>query len=150
MPREISVAIAGQSDRDDVVILLSRQLAEHEIRLPDASLRGAVDRVLADKRLGFLLVARHRVVPVGVAYVSFVWTLERGGLTAWLEELYVVPERRDGGIGLLMLTAVLERARERGCAAIDLEVDITHERAAHLYMREGFEQLERNRWVKFL
>jgi len=150
MPQEINVTIAGLSDRDDVVTLLSRQLTEHEIRLPDASVQKAVDGVLADSRLGFLLVAKDREVPVGVAYVSFIWTLERGGLTAWLEELYVVPERRDGGIGLQMLEAVLERAQHNGCAAVDLEVDITHERAAHLYMRSGFEQLNRSRWVKFL
>ncbi|MDI6807801.1 MAG: GNAT family N-acetyltransferase [Candidatus Eisenbacteria bacterium] len=82
--------------------------------------------------------------------ISIAWTLERGGLTAWLEELYVVPERRECGIGSLMLGAVLERVREHGCAAIDLEVDITHDRATHLYMREGFEQLNRSRWAKFL
>ena len=106
--------------------------------------------MLADRDRGFILVALNDKRPVGVAYVSFTWTLEHGGKSAWLEELYVVPDQRDRGIGRAMLQGVLQRARENGCAAVDLEVDTQHARAERLYAREGFKPHTRNRWVRAL
>ena len=87
---------------------------------------------------------------VGVAYVSFTWTLEHGGRTAWLEELYVVPELRGGGIGGALLDAALDLARARSCRAMDLEVESDHARAANLYVRAGFRAHTRTRYVKKL
>jgi GNAT superfamily N-acetyltransferase len=103
--------------------------------------------MLGEPRLGFILLAREGAA-VGVAWVSTTWSLEHGGLTAWLEELYVVPERRSSGIGRALLLDVIERTRKLGCAAIDLEVDVEHARAEHLYQREGFSRLPRARWVR--
>jgi GNAT superfamily N-acetyltransferase len=134
------------SERDAAVALLLAQLADHAIDTPRAAVERAVDGLLADPRRGFLLVEPG----VAVAWVSFTWALEHGGLTAWLEELYVVPDRRGSGIGTRLLREAERRARAAGCAAVDLEVDVEHGRAADLYRREGFVPLPRARWVKKL
>ncbi|MBA2521866.1 MAG: GNAT family N-acetyltransferase [Solirubrobacterales bacterium] len=76
--------------------------------------------------------------PDGFAQVSFrpsVWADEPVG---YLEELYVVPDRRGEGIGRAIMDAVLELARERGAAGIELvtgEADIA---ARGLYESVGF------------
>ena len=49
-----------------------------------------------------------------------------------------------------MLRKALAVAREAGCRAVDLEVGADHERAEHLYEREGFRRLVCNRWVRKL
>jgi GNAT superfamily N-acetyltransferase len=85
-----------------------------------------------------------------VAVLAFAWALEHGGLVAWLDELFVVPERRGGGMGRELLRRALEVARERGCRAVDLEVDSEHARAERLYERERFASLSRKRWVRRL
>ncbi len=85
-----------------------------------------------------------------MAYVSFTWTLEHGGKSAWLEELYIVPAERNRGVGRAMLATVLQQANAADCAAVDLEVDTTHARAGPLYAREGFTPLSRARWVRAL
>ena len=95
-----------------------------------------------------LLVARDGDAVVGVAYVSFVWALEHGGLSAWLEELYVLPALRGQGVGGRLLDQVLALARARGCAAVDLEVEAEHARSASLYARAGFRAHARARWVR--
>ena len=133
---------------DDVVALLRRQLDEHGMQV--AELGGAVRRVFEDESLGRLLVAARGSELVGVAYLSFVFTLEYGGNTAWLEELYVPPPERERGVGTALLAAVVSTAEAAGCHAIDLEVDATHARAADLYARNGFQPVARRRMNRLL
>jgi GNAT superfamily N-acetyltransferase len=132
------------------VELLVRQMKEHRIRTPRADVAAAVRGMLRQPRRGFILIARRGSGHIGVAYVSFTWSLEHGGHTAWLEELYVLPEERNGGIGKRMLLAAIARARRAGCAAMDLEVAHGQRRAEHLYRRERFRPLGRSRWVLML
>src|SRR5262249_42126725 len=102
----------------------------------------------AEPRRGCIFVARDGDRLVGVAYVSFIWSLEHGGHAAWLEELYVLPAERSRGIGSALLTAAVDFARADGCAAVALEVEADHVRAANLYARNGFERHSRARWVR--
>jgi GNAT superfamily N-acetyltransferase len=105
--RGIDIRSAIASDGEIVTRLLMSQLSEHSIDTPRDAIRRAVDGVLADLGRGFILIAEQGSSNVGVAYVSFTWTLEHGGKSAWLEELYVVPDERNQGIGRAMLAAVL-------------------------------------------
>src|SRR5579872_1065229 len=89
-------------------------------------------------------------VPVGLAYLAYTWTLEHGGQSAWLDELYVVPGERSRGVGTALLRAALDHAARRGCRAVDLEVEAAHARAARLYAREGFRPHHRARWYRRL
>lgn len=150
-PREaFRIEPVTHDDRDDAVRLLVAQLREHGIDTPEDAVRIAVDGALGVPSRGRLLVVRDGAQAIGVAYVSFVWALEHGGHSAWLEELYVVPERRAGGVGTALLHAAMGVAEVEGCVALDLEVEASRERVTSLYRREGFEQHARTRWVKRL
>ena len=150
VPTSVVIRPATEADREVVINLLLVQLHEHGIPIQMAELAAAVNGVLDRPERGKLFVATLQGIPVGVAYLSFTWTLEHGGMTAWLEELYVIPDQREKGIGRMLLTALCEHAAAQGCAAVDLEVDATHQRAAHLYTRENFSPLDRRRWVRLL
>ena len=143
-----AVEIAGTSDRAALLALLAAQFEELEIPLEADRLAAAVDGVLGGPERGSFLIARLNGQPVAVAYLSFQWSLEHGGRSAWLEELYVVPALRDRGIGRDLLLAACGHAAGRGCAAMDLEVEQDHARAARLYAREGFRPHRRARWVR--
>jgi GNAT superfamily N-acetyltransferase len=130
-----------------VVAMLAAQLEEHAIPLAPELLAEAVAGALLDDGRALILVARDGARPVGLAFLSFQWTLERGGRVVWLEELYVLPELRGRGTGGLLLQATLDVARERGCRAVELEVETSHARAANLYARAGFQQLDRAHWT---
>jgi GNAT superfamily N-acetyltransferase len=66
---------------------------------------------------GFMLVARAPDgSPIGVAYASSLLSLEHGGASGWIEELYVLPQWRGRGIGSRLITEVVARAKESGCA----------------------------------
>lgn len=141
---------ATASDASDLLRLLSVQLREHHVQLEDAGLARAIDGVLADPARGFFLLLERDGRRVGAAYVSYVWALEHGGHSAWLEELYVEPAHRAAGLGTELLRAVLAECEARGCAALDLEIDADHERVRSLYRRHGFHELPRRRLAKRL
>jgi len=134
---------ARPEDAGTVISLLAAQLDEHAIPLARELLARSVTAALADDSRALILVAREGGHSVGVAFVSFQSSLERGGRIAWLEELYVLPDRRGAGIGSRLVQATLDVARERGCMSVELEVESSHARAAHLYRRAGFRPLER-------
>ncbi|GAB4533778.1 MAG: GNAT family N-acetyltransferase [Anaerolineae bacterium] len=146
MPIERAVA----ADIDSIFDLLAAQFDEHNIQTPDAALRQAIAEVLQNKGLGLFLVARHGDEVIGLAALSFAWTLEYAGKTAWLDELYVLPAWRGQGVGRALLRQAIAEAQASGCRAIDLEVDEAHRRAERLYQREGFRRLARTRWARAL
>jgi GNAT superfamily N-acetyltransferase len=130
--------------------LLAIQLREHQVRIARGKIEATVGEVIRKPSLGFVMLARAEGAVVGVAYVSHQWTLEYGGLTAWLEELYVIPEWRNRGVGRRLLRCVIDHASRIGCAAVDLEVEREHRRSEHLYERMGFRRYDRARWAKRL
>lgn len=143
----LDIVRATHADREVVQTLLAAQLDEHAIPLAPERLAEAVRGALADDGRAVVLLGREGGQTLAVAYLSFQWTLERGGLVLWLEELYVLPAHRNRGIGSRVLEAALDLARARGCLAVELEVEASHARAARLYARAGFEALDRVHWT---
>ena len=141
---------AKRSDRDELVALLEVQLSEHHVETEREALAAAVEGVFEDPRRGFFVVAREGERLIGLAFVAFSFTMEHMGQGAWLEELYVVPERREAGVGGRLLSAAMAKARAAGCVAMDLEVEHDHARAANLYVRTGFRAHRRTHYTRKL
>lgn len=147
---DVQVRPVTAADRGAVVALMLAQFREHDIGLDGAGVQRAVDGVLQQPEWGRLLLATHAGTPVGFAALSFIWTYEHGGRAVWLEELYVEPAQRGRGIGRMLLQSAYRVAAQAGAIAMDLEVDVAHRRAEHLYEREGFVRLNRARWSRRL
>jgi ribosomal protein S18 acetylase RimI-like enzyme len=81
--------------------------------------------------------------PVGVALIRFREAVFHDKLDAYLEELYVAPDHRGGGLGRALLERVLDIARERGAGRIDLGTSTDDVAARHLYESLGFSSEER-------
>jgi len=144
---EIQVRLANQRDIDAVSALLEAQLREHQMTPPAEALRASIRSVIDDARHGFILLAAGPDnFAVGVAYASSLLSFEHGGVSGWVEELYVTPARRGQGIGSRLLERVISSAKELGWRALDLEVDANHERAIALYRRHHFLPHSRSRF----
>jgi len=130
------------------VPLIEAQYREHRISIGGARLRSALQALVHGH--GVVLLARSGKSAAGVAAISWTWTVERGGRTAWLDELYVVTELRGRGIGRRLLLRAMAEARRAGCRSMELEVVRGHGRAARLYLRERFARLPRTRYSRRL
>lgn len=139
---------ARPKDLTGLLDLMQKQFIEHEIEFDHDQLETAIIHLLIHEELGFALVAKDGDQVVGVAVIPFAWTLEHGGKSAWLDELYVLSGYRNSGIGMLLIERMMKEAKKAGCLAVDLEVAEEHRRAEALYKRMGFEKLARSRWVR--
>jgi ribosomal protein S18 acetylase RimI-like enzyme len=65
--------------------------------------------------------------------------------STWLSALWVDPSTRGTGLGLRLIEAVAEWAREQGSSAVTLSVTTNNPAAEALYARAGFTETGRRR-----
>lgn len=105
----------------------------------DAShIADALAHLLADGRLGGVWLARFDGVPVGYLIAVYVFSLEHLGLTAEIDELYVAPDHRAGGVGASLLRAAEAAAAEAGCTNVFLQLGRRNHGARRFYARHGY------------
>jgi ribosomal protein S18 acetylase RimI-like enzyme len=80
--------------------------------------------------------------PEGLALLRFRPSLWTQTLDCYLEELYVVPDRRGRGTGRALMEAAMELARENGAAHMDLGTGEDDVAARALYESLGFNNRE--------
>jgi ribosomal protein S18 acetylase RimI-like enzyme len=140
MGREIEIRRAGPEDAAAIARLLHDFNTEYSEPTPGV-------RALTEYSRGLLAAGEMTVLlagggPDGISLVRFrtgVWT---GEPEAHLQELYVVPALRGGGIGRALLEATIAVARENGATGIDLNTGATDTAARALYESAGFSNRE--------
>jgi GNAT superfamily N-acetyltransferase len=103
----------------------------------DASMLASVERIIGRDDAEYLLAGERD--PVAVAQVRYRWSVWWEAEDCWLEDLYVRPEARGEGVGRTLVEAVLDRARERGCRRVELDVNSENPAAIALYGSLGFD-----------
>jgi GNAT superfamily N-acetyltransferase len=82
--------------------------------------------------------------PHGLAVLRFRPSLWKRALDCYLEELYVVPDRRGRGIGRALMHAAIELARQQGATEMSLATGEDDVAARALYESLGFTNRERS------
>jgi GNAT superfamily N-acetyltransferase len=103
-----------------------------------ARLAAVLTRGLADERLARAWLAFVDGRPAGYLFVVFVYSLEYQGLTAEIDELFVLPEHRGRALGTRLLVAAQDVCRGTGCTKFFLQLGRANEDARRFYRRHGF------------
>lgn len=85
-------------------------------------------------------------VAVGVILASEFMSIKFPGPGLWIEELYVTPAYRRGGIGRRLVDTFLEWAWRQGYRGVELEAYRMNTAASILYRSLGFRRLARERY----
>ena len=140
MTAEHAIRRAEVADAEDVGRLLHDFNTEYDDYTPGAEAMG--------RRIGQLLASADVTVllggdgPDGLAVLRFRPSLWSETLDCYLEELYVVPDRRGGGLGRALMEAAMETARAEGAGYMDLGTAETDTAARALYEKLGFSNTE--------
>jgi GNAT superfamily N-acetyltransferase len=122
-----------------VIFQLIGELADYE-RLRHKMVGNVNDlhrHLFGEMRFAHALMADWDGGPAGFALYFFNYStfLCRPGL--YLEDLFVRPEHRGQGIGLALLAALEQRARDTGCGRLEWSVLDWNESAIEFYRRFG-------------
>jgi ribosomal protein S18 acetylase RimI-like enzyme len=130
------VRLATPHDSEDVArLMIAFRDWTSRSEPDDGRFRAGVRRLLEDPHTEYLLGGDP---PAGVVQLRFRYGLWYDAPDCWLEDLYVSDAARGAGLGRALVEAAFERARERGCARIDLDVDELNRPAVALYESLGF------------
>jgi GNAT superfamily N-acetyltransferase len=138
--REASIRLAAAADAPTFGRLLHAFNSEYGEPEPDAETIAKRAAPLIES--GEVTVLFAGKGPDGFAELRFRPSLYTGALDAYLEELYVVPNRRGHGLGRALLEAAMDHARARGAAHIDLNTSTGDVAAVRLYESVGFTNRE--------
>lgn len=105
-----------------------------------------VRNLIADGEISVVVAGAD---PVGLAVLRFRPSLWQAALECYLEELYVVPDRRGQGIGRALMDAAIDVARREGAADMSLATGEDDVAARALYESLGFSNRESNGEVNF-
>jgi ribosomal protein S18 acetylase RimI-like enzyme len=137
----VTIEIAGPDDAQALADALQHLVPQLSRSNPPPGL-DAVRAMLAHEAIT-QFVARDddgRIVGVSTLAVFPIPTARR----AWVEDVIVDEAVNGQGIGRRLTEAMLDRARELGCATVDLTSRPSREAANHLYKKVGFVQRETN------
>lgn len=122
-----------------VLLLVARYWAFESIPGFDpVEVGAALRRQLADPACGLGWIAREDDMAVGYLLVVCVFSLEHLGLTAEIDEFFVVPEARGRGVGRMLLRTAEAHCLNDGCTNISLQLARGNVAARAFYRREGY------------
>lgn len=138
-----ALRLATMDDLDRLTTLVAGFHASEGIVQDDDTRRGALVPLLEGSPHGAIWMIGPRSAPVGYIAVSFGWSIEFGGLDAFLDEFYVRERVRGRGMGSEAMMALTRALSGQGITAMHLEVDTDNTRARTLYERIGFSSRDR-------
>ena len=127
--REIYVSMAHDFYAGDAV--------DHPI--PDAFLETTFDSLMEGNPYAECWIFEENGVVQGYSLLAKTWSQEAGGLTVWIDELYVCPAFQGRGLGQAFFRFLKENMHP---ARFRLETEPHNDRAKALYRRQGFRPLQ--------
>ncbi|MGH8241811.1 MAG: GNAT family N-acetyltransferase [Steroidobacteraceae bacterium] len=95
-------------------------------------------RVCMDPSLGSGWIASIRGAAVGYLLAVYVFSLEHLGLTAEIDEFFVLPSARGKGVGEKLLRVAEAEFTRRACTNVSLQLGRGNDRARAFYHRQGY------------
>ncbi|WP_212525663.1 GNAT family N-acetyltransferase [Actibacterium sp. MT2.3-13A] len=135
--------LARPENIDRLLPLAAAFHAEMGIAADDDHRRRALGPLLEGSPFGAIYLVGPIRAPIGYVVLTFGWSVEYGGMDAFVDELYVRPGVRGRGLALEALTGLRDMLRSAGIVGLHLEVDRDDAATQRLYQRAGFRLHER-------
>jgi GNAT superfamily N-acetyltransferase len=135
-PPDLTVREAEPADADGIGRLLHDFNSEYDEPTPGPN--AVAKRIRELLSTGDVTVLLGGDGPHGLAVLRFRPAIWSNALDCYLEELYVVPDRRGQGLGRALMEAAIELARREGATYMELGTGDDDVAARALYESLGF------------
>ncbi len=98
----------------------------------------ALRQIASGEPMARCWLIRHGGEVIGYLVLTLGYSIEHGGHDGFIDDLYLIPPARGGGIGATVLDFALEEARGLGIRTLHLEVEPGNQRAIAVYRSRGF------------
>jgi len=93
---------------------------------------------VASEHLGKIWMIVYKKETIGYVILTFCFSFEFKGRTAFIDELYLKEAYRSRGIGGQVVNYAIQQAKELALTALHLEVEPHNEKGNKLYLNKGF------------
>lgn len=138
-----AITLATTADAPKLLSQIAAFHAEYGIEMTDEARAAALTPLLEGSPLGAVWLFGPTMAPTGYVIITFGWSMELGGLDAFVDELYIRPPVRKRGIASEVLAAIASSLSDVGVKALHLEVDREDEDTQRLYSRAHFKMRDR-------
>jgi GNAT superfamily N-acetyltransferase len=143
------IAVVTEADLPDLLPLMRGYCDFYEVAPPDDALLAMSRELIADpEKEGLQLIAREDAGrAVGFATIFWTWSTLSASRIGVMNDLFVHPNARGGGIADALIEACAERCRERGATTLAWQTARDNRRARQVYDRVGGDVDDR--WVDY-
>lgn len=138
-----AITLATPDDAPKLLALIAAFHAEYGLDADDAHREAALLPLLDGSPLGAAWLFGPKLSPTGYVIITFGWSMEFGGIDAFVDEIYIRPPVRKRGIASEVLSAIAGSLRDVGVKALHLEVDRDDADTQRLYTRAHFKLRDR-------
>ena len=127
---------ARDDEIDELLPLMRAYCDFYEVSPADAGLLEMAAALIADPEQGSLFIASDPDAgAIGFAAMGWKWASTRGARIGVMEDLFVAPDHRGGGVADALIEACAARCRERGAPALEWVTAPDNHRAQAVYDR---------------
>ena len=134
---------ASRTDLELLVSMMAEFYSESPYPLNRRRAAEAFAPLLADDRLGHVWFIQSNSKDVGYVVVTLGYSMEYGGLNAFVDDFFIQPAFRGAGLGKAALAEVRNFCVNRGIRAILVETGRENAAALAAYRRAGFADTDR-------
>lgn len=116
-----AVRTALAEDVEPLLRLMAAFYAEAGFSLDGQWAAASFVTLLSKPEWGGVWIAEASGQPVGHAVLTVRYTMEHGGLSGYIDDLFVEPSWRRQGVARALLEAVFQACRERNCQSVQVE-----------------------------
>ena len=144
----MTIATVTEADLAELLPLMRAYCDFYEVSPTDDRLLAMSRTLIGDPdREGVQLIARDDGgAAIGFATIFWTWSTLSAGRVGTMNDLFVDPAARGGGVADALIAACVERCRERGAIALDWQTALDNQRAQAVYDRIGGRQ---SRWLSY-
>lgn len=115
--------------------------------IPASHIEKTFDLLLAGTPFASAYILESNGSKKGYALLAHTWSQEAGGEVIWIEEIYILPEARNQGLGKEFF-AYLEKKYQGQVKRFRMDVEKENEGAVRLYRSLGFDFFEYDQMKK--